>query len=236
MGLQLQSWPEPVLHQELSRKAVNTLTISKFIQDRLESGECSKGTELEEYNECLLAWHRREIAEDQDCQGEFLFLNCGRTYDGEVTGISACKVLQFSDKLYANASLAPCVTQEDYACSTGKMMGRLMAQGLGEGAPHSCRKPCRLPEYRSVLKSNPDYRRDFLKVFVEVGSNDVTIMEEYLVYDFNDIVSSVGGSLGLFLGFSCLEACRMASKMLSRKRKKANIKKNSKTKKLKLPC
>jgi hypothetical protein len=29
--------------------------------------------------------------------------------------------------------------------------------------------------------------------------------EEYLLFDFNAIVSAVGGSLGLFLGFSCLD-------------------------------
>jgi hypothetical protein len=30
------------------------------------------------------------------------------------------------------------------------------------------------------------------------------IQEEYLLYDFNAIISAVGGNLGLFVGFSCL--------------------------------
>ena len=33
----------------------------------------------------------------------------------------------------------------------------------------------------------------------------VPIEEEYLLFDFNSIVSAVGGSLSLFLGFSCYE-------------------------------
>ena len=31
---------------------------------------------------------------------------------------------------------------------------------------------------------------------------EITVHEEYVVYDFNGIVGMVGGSLGLFLGFS----------------------------------
>ncbi len=45
----------------------------------------------------------------------------------------------------------------------------------------------------------------FVKVFVRFETNEVMLLEEYLVYDFNDIVAAVGGSLGLFLGFSCLQ-------------------------------
>ena len=33
----------------------------------------------------------------------------------------------------------------------------------------------------------------------------VTMYEEYQVYDFNGFVGSVGGSLGLFIGFSFLD-------------------------------
>ena len=32
---------------------------------------------------------------------------------------------------------------------------------------------------------------------------DVDISEEVLLYDFSAIVAAVGGSMGLFLGFSC---------------------------------
>ena len=39
--------------------------------------------------------------------------------------------------------------------------------------------------------------------------------EEYLLYDFNAIVSAVGGSLGLFLGFSCYEIVKMCLNKVS---------------------
>ena len=37
------------------------------------------------------------------------------------------------------------------------------------------------------------------------GSSDIDVFTEILLYDFTAIVAAVGGSLGLFLGFSCLD-------------------------------
>ncbi len=33
-------------------------------------------------------------------------------------------------------------------------------------------------------------------------------MEEIVLYDLNGLVSAIGGSLGLFLGFSCYEVAK----------------------------
>ena len=37
---------------------------------------------------------------------------------------------------------------------------------------------------------------------------EVQVKEEFLIYDLNAIVAAIGGSLGLFLGFSCYEVAR----------------------------
>ena len=37
------------------------------------------------------------------------------------------------------------------------------------------------------------------------GSQDIDVFTEIRLYDFSAIVAAVGGSLGLFLGFSCLD-------------------------------
>ena len=60
---------------------------------------------------------------------------------------------------------------------------------------------------RHIWQSGEDFSQfqKFVKVFVRFETNEVMLLEEYLVYDFNDIVAAVGGSLGLFLGFSCLQ-------------------------------
>ena len=120
--------------------------------------------------------------------------------------------------------MSPCVTFADLACVTENLYKHLSIQSAIKDAPHSCKKPCQAAKYEATMKANPDYRKDFMKFFADVGTNDIVIMEEYLVYDFNDIVSSVGGSLGLFLGFSCLEVCRVASKMVTKKNVKSKKK------------
>ena len=38
-----------------------------------------------------------------------------------------------------------------------------------------------------------------------LASPNVMVHEEYLLFDFNSIIASVGGSMGLFLSFSFLE-------------------------------
>ena len=40
---------------------------------------------------------------------------------------------------------------------------------------------------------------------IKIDSSEVKVNEEYKVYDFNGILGTVGGSLGLFVGFSFLD-------------------------------
>ena len=59
------------------------------------------------------------------------------------------------------------------------------------------------------------------------------VQEEYLLYDFNSIIASVGGSLGLFLGFSCFQIARTSLKRLVKRLcylEKNNSKDNDKDK------
>jgi hypothetical protein len=42
--------------------------------------------------------------------------------------------------------------------------------------------------------------------------------EEILLYDFNAILSAVGGSLGLFLGVSCYTFCIAGLEMVMRRK------------------
>ena len=43
---------------------------------------------------------------------------------------------------------------------------------------------------------------DHIQYFVWFPGNSKMVYEEYLVYDFNGMLGSIGGSLGMFLGFS----------------------------------
>ena len=49
--------------------------------------------------------------------------------------------------------------------------------------------------------------------WVQLTSPDLKVYENYAVYDFNGIVGTVGGSLGLFIGFSVMEFMLMLIKI-----------------------
>ena len=69
-----------------------------------------------------------------------------------------------------------------------------------------CKMPCTTEKMKIKSFKSPIYIRDkYIDVYLIWEDNLVYIEEEYLLMDFNSIVSAVGGSLGLFLGFSCLD-------------------------------
>ena len=44
----------------------------------------------------------------------------------------------------------------------------------------------------------------FLRAYMYLSTSNVVVNEEYLLFDTNSIIASVGGSMGLFLSFSIL--------------------------------
>lgn len=71
---------------------------------------------------------------------------------------------------------------------------------------HGCQRPCQRIEYTmhegSVGESNYDHNQN-LSLSVYFSSPLVKHMEEYRLMDLANVVSAIGGALGLFLGFSC---------------------------------
>lgn len=59
---------------------------------------------------------------------------------------------------------------------------------------------------------SPD--RSAIYIFYE--HTDVIVKEESLVHDAGSIVAAVGGSMGLFLGFSCLQCANSLLERLVR--------------------
>ena len=71
-----------------------------------------------------------------------------------------------------------------------------------------CSKPCSIVQYTGKLdtfdnfESCPDDSTFTLNVRFAPPIN-VTVFEEYLIYDVFGLIGSVGGTLGIFIGFSC---------------------------------
>jgi hypothetical protein len=70
-----------------------------------------------------------------------------------------------------------------------------------------CPVPCTVDTVKITERNNPILASNSsaTELFIYWDTLEVSIEEEYLLFDFNAIVSAVGGSLGLFLGFSCLD-------------------------------
>ena len=69
---------------------------------------------------------------------------------------------------------------------------------LDELCPNSCTEI----SYDTISKSIPHDISDMALISMYYQSNHLRLLEEYLVFDFTSILVAIGGSLGLFLGFS----------------------------------
>ena len=68
-----------------------------------------------------------------------------------------------------------------------------------------CPKHCSATQYAGkrtfVLHSNENTKYD-VNWFYVFASKEIEVNQEYLLYEITDIISNVGGILGLFIGFS----------------------------------
>merc|ERR1712080_565732 len=68
---------------------------------------------------------------------------------------------------------------------------------------NQCKKPCQINTFQ-VSKSDINaemQEKDYMGIFMTIATSNVLVNEEYLLYDLNNIISAVGGSMGLFLSF-----------------------------------
>ena len=78
-----------------------------------------------------------------------------------------------------------------------------------------CKMLCRNEEYKSLIQTH-DYSRSDNGTYVGLTyrSNIVTENEETLLYDVLTFIGSVGGSLGLFVGFSFYNLLKLMGDMV----------------------
>ena len=80
-----------------------------------------------------------------------------------------------------------------------------------------CKQPCTYMqlsyEKRIYNQLRPLVNQSNIAVYYEL--TDTIVTEEVLLYDLNSIVSAVGGSLGLFLGFSCFQGAMWIAGIVS---------------------
>ena len=71
----------------------------------------------------------------------------------------------------------------------------------------TCPNSCTQFQYQGKMKSLVGYVNDSKLVWMDFLflSGYLQVHQEYLVYEIDDIIGSIGGTLGLFIGFSFLE-------------------------------
>ena len=61
------------------------------------------------------------------------------------------------------------------------------------------------PRTRIQSEDPVSHMSSMFRMFFVTPSDQVKFTREHQLYDFNTILAAVGGSMGMFLGFSCLQ-------------------------------
>ena len=92
-------------------------------------------------------------------------------------------------------------------CTDGKMafdvitIARKAMRPLIQMATEDCQKPCKIRSFKfSPLIRNANQFKSY--VYISLISEDIIVQENVRIFDGNGIVGTIGGSLGLFIGFS----------------------------------
>ena len=115
-----------------------------------------------------------------------------------------CLPVQMKGFQYVSTSLINCSKLEDEVCNGGPKVW----DSLHDQFPN-CLDPCKVRMYKDsrIESIEPMYEKGGQTTvnFELVKNNIRQIEEETLIYDTNDMIGAVGGSLGLFLGFSIFD-------------------------------
>ena len=135
----------------------------------------------------------------------------------------------------AKETWPPCKTLQEATSSRTKIttgVSKIFSEEV-------CKKPCRSEEYSFIHRVTPlDVDADYERTAIFAAYWDTTDVEtrhEHVLYDLNSIIASIGGSMGLFLGFSCYQfivwLVDKVEELLVRVNKKAKFRKKSNFKK-----
>ena len=95
--------------------------------------------------------------------------------------------------------LSPCASQADYECMITLLRTHPNIRD------EFCLPDCSQVQFQTRGKTFPLPKSNIAMVSFYYDSNHMTTYEEYLNFDEQGVLVAVGGSLGLFLGFSFLQ-------------------------------
>ena len=118
------------------------------------------------------------------------------------------------------SSFPQCDNYEANLCLGVGLLQKILETNKRESCPKSCKQ---IDYYGDVIKTDSLVRSWPGNMDMEVcygfETMRVKVDEEYLIYSFADMVGAIGGSFGLFLGFSFLDQVFALLEMLQQKLK-----------------
>ena len=104
-------------------------------------------------------------------------------------------------RLFPNSTLPPCHSIEDNACMYHHIMAHL-------GSDQDCERPMHDMQYVAYQKEgqylNMHNPADAVYVLITHKSKHEMVKQEIRIYDTLSLIGTIGGTLGLFIGFSFL--------------------------------
>ena len=83
-----------------------------------------------------------------------------------------------------------------------------------------CSKACTTFEYSGTIVTHPEVFNNSRSTglgFWFNGENEMAVSEEYLIYEITGVIGSIGGTLGLFIGFSFLDISKKIINIFKKK-------------------
>ncbi len=80
-----------------------------------------------------------------------------------------------------------------------------------------CKTPCQSVTYDVQHRQTAATTASNIYVSIKYTSGIVSITEDYLIYDFSNILAALGGALGLFVGFSFYDCGSLIVDWLAKK-------------------
>ena len=105
------------------------------------------------------------------------------------------------------SSFAHFVKSNAKLCTTWKeelSLRKIFLKYFNGGIFSECQTSCKIVQYKGESSFWKGFVRNpqLIHVLYAFPSHHVQVFEEYLMFSFNDLVGTVGGHSGLFIGFS----------------------------------
>ncbi len=137
------------------------------------------------------------------------FTSCAKKQANLFASNFTC-ITPFTKQLVTDNVTMPFCSERLLSSETTKKVGRMMLDLAISPGDYGCQRPCREVQYEASISL---YSKSTSVFPPNIGPGlhfayntlDVENKEEKLLYDFPNLVSAIGGSMGLFLGLSLLD-------------------------------